>query len=153
MERCGIAIYGIDPAPTAALPGGFKPVISLKTHLISLKMLPKGHGISYGFQYFTEKEERIGVIAIGYADGFRRRKGNFALIHGKRVPVVGAVCMDQCMLQLDNVPDAQIGDEVVLIGEQNGEEITVTDLARDWGTIPYEVICGLADRIPRFYKE
>lgn len=153
IERCGISILGIPPSPGTILPDGFKPVMSWKTHLISLKMLPRGHGVSYGFQYFTEKDERIGVIAIGYADGFRRRKGNVAVIRGKRVPVVGAVCMDQCMLQLDNVPEAQIGDEVVLIGEQDGEKITVGDLARDWGTIPYEVICGLADRVPRFYKE
>lgn len=153
IERCGISVYGIPPSPTTVLPEGFKPVVSWKTHLISLKTLPPGHGVSYGFQYFTEKEERIGVIAIGYADGFRRRKGNVALIRGKRVPVVGAVCMDQCMLQLDGVPDAQIGDEVVLIGEQDGETLSVGELARDWGTIPYEVICGLADRVPRFYKE
>jgi len=118
-----------------------------------MKVLPPGHGVSYGFQYFTEKNERIGVIAIGYADGFRRRKGNMALIRGRKVPVVGAVCMDQCMLQLDSVPDAQIGDEVVLIGVQGEETISADDLARDWGTIPYEVICGLADRVPRFYRE
>jgi alanine racemase len=153
IERCGISVYGIPPSPTTSLPEGFKPVMSWKTHLISLKTLPPGHGVSYGFQYFTEKDERIGVIAIGYADGFRRRKGNVALIRGKRVPVVGAVCMDQCMLQLDSVPDAQIGDEVALIGEQGNETISVSELARDWGTIPYEVICGLADRVPRFYKE
>ncbi len=153
LTRCGISLFGIAPSPTTPLPEGFEPVLSWKTHLTSLKMLPPGHGVSYNFQYFTEKQERIGVIAIGYADGYRRRKGNFALTHGKRVPVVGSVCMDQCMLQLDSVPEAHIGDEVVLIGRQGDECITVGDLARDWGTIPYEVICGLADRVPRFYSE
>jgi alanine racemase len=153
LTRCGISLFGISPSPTTPLPQGFEPILSWKTHLTSLKVLPPGHGVSYNFQYFTEKQERIGVIAIGYADGFRRRKGNFALTHGKRVPVVGAVCMDQCMLQLDAVPEAKIGDEVVLIGVQGNECITVNDLARDWGTIPYEVICGLADRVPRFFSK
>lgn len=153
LTRCGISLFGISPSATTTLPKGFEPVLSWKTHLTSLKILPPGHGVSYNFHYFTEKQERIGVIAIGYADGFRRRKGNLALIRGKRVPIVGSVCMDQCMLQLDSVPDARIGDEVVLIGKQGDERLTVSALARDWGTIPYEVICGLADRVPRFYNE
>ncbi len=151
IVRCGISLFGIDPGPMTSLPEEFEPVMSWKTHLTSIKILPPGHGVSYGFHYFTKKSERIGVIAIGYADGYRRQKGNIALVHGKRVPVVGAVCMDQCMLQLDEVPEARIGDEVVLIGRQGKETITANDLARDWGTIPYEVMCGLADRIPRFY--
>ena len=114
-------------------------------------MLPPNHGISYGFKYFTSKEERIGVIAVGYADGLRRRPGNQVLIRGKKVDIVGNVCMDQCMVQLDNLPEAEIGDEVVIIGNQEGSEITATDLADDWGTINYEVICGLASRMPRYY--
>ncbi len=151
LIRSGIAMYGLQTSPSTPLPEGFHPALSWKTHLISLKELPPGHGVSYGFHYYTTKNERIGVIAIGYADGFRRRDGNFALIRGKRVPVVGAVCMDQCMVKLDDVPDAKIGDEVVLIGKQNGTHISVEALAEDWGTITYEVICGLADRVPRFY--
>lgn len=151
LIRSGIAMYGLQSSPGTPLPEGFQPALAWKTHLISLKELPAGHGVSYGFHYFTKKNERIGVIAIGYADGFRRRDGNFALVRGKRVPVVGAVCMDQCMVKLDEVPDANIGDEVVLIGKQNGIRIGVEELAEDWGTITYEVICGLADRVPRFY--
>jgi alanine racemase len=114
-------------------------------------MLPAGHGVSYGFKYFTEKEERIGVIAVGYGDGLRRRPGNQVLIRGKRVDIIGNVCMDQCMVQLDDLPDARIGDEVVIIGRQGDEEISATDIADDWNTINYEVICGLAARMPRYY--
>lgn len=153
IARCGIAVYGLNPSSETKLPRGFKPSLSWKTHLTAVKILPPNHGVSYNFHYFTKKTERIGVIAIGYADGFRRVKGNVVLIHGKRVPVVGAVCMDQCMVQLDEVPDAKIGDEVVLIGRQGEEEISADEIATTWGTINYEVICGLADRVPRFHFE
>jgi len=151
LTRCGISAFGIQPSVTTPIPDTFKPVVEWKTHLISSKILPPGHGVSYGYSYHTKKAERIGVIAIGYADGFRRRTGNYALVCGKRVPVVGNVCMDQCMVNLDTVPEAKIGEEVVLIGKQNGEAIKVEELAQDWGTITYEVICGLADRVPRFF--
>ena len=151
LARCGIAMYGLQPSSDTPLPEGFIPALSWKTHLVSLKTLPPGHGVSYNFHYFTKKDERIGAIAIGYADGFRRRAGNFVLVRGKRVPVVGAVCMDQCMVQLDDVPEARIQDEVVLIGRQGEAVISADELARDWGTINYEVLCGLADRVPRIY--
>lgn len=151
IARCGIAVYGLNPSKDTKLSPGFIPSLSWKTHITGIKTLPPGHGISYNFHYFTQKTERIGVIAIGYADGFRRIEGNTVLIRGKRVPVVGAVCMDQCMVQLDEVPEARVGDEVVLIGRQGEEEISADELAMKWGTINYEVICGLADRVPRFY--
>jgi len=114
-------------------------------------MLPPDSGVSYGHQYVTKKTERIGAIAAGYADGFRRIDGGIALVHGKRVPVVGRVCMDQAMLQLDDVPDAKVGEEVVLIGKQGQETITAEEIAQRWGTINYEVIASLADRLPRIY--
>ncbi len=107
--------------------------------------------MSYGFKYYTKKTERIGVIAVGYADGLRRQPGNKVLLRGQRAAVVGNVCMDQCMLQLDDIPEAEIGDEVVLIGSQGNDEITATEIAGDWNTINYEVICGLASRMPRVY--
>jgi alanine racemase len=116
-------------------------------------MMPPEHGVSYGSIYVTSKNERIGVIPVGYGDGFRRVPGQQVLLHGKIVDVVGRVCMDQCMLQLDDVPEASPGDEVVLFGEQNEQKITVEDLAARWGTVNYEVICGLADRLPRVYYD
>jgi alanine racemase len=151
IVRCGLAIFGLSPSRSTTLPVDIKPALAWKTRLISIKNLPTRHGVSYGFKYFTSKEENIGVIAAGYADGLRRRMGNYVLLRGKRVPVVGNICMDLCMLQLDDVPDAQIGDEVVLIGQQGDQAITATDIARDWGTISYEVICGMAARMPREY--
>jgi alanine racemase len=93
------------------------------------------------------------VIPVGYGDGFRRVDGQEVLIRGKRVPVVGRVCMDQCMLQLDSVPDATVEDEVVLLGAQAGLSITADDLGEKWGTVNYEVVCGLADRLPRIYLD
>ena len=151
LVRVGIAMYGLPPSSQVQLPEGIRPALSWKTRLISLKTLPTGHGVSYGFKYHTKKDERIGVIAVGYADGLRRRPGNKALVRGKRANVVGNVCMDQCMLQLDEIPEAEIGDEVVLIGRQGDDEITATEIAEDWGTINYEVVCGLASRMPRVY--
>ncbi|MDK2981282.1 MAG: alanine racemase [Chloroflexota bacterium] len=151
MTRAGIVLYGLPPSHEVEVPQGVEPALAWKTRLISSKMLPPNHGVSYGFKYFTKKEERIGVIAVGYADGLRRRPGNQVLIRGKKIDIVGNVCMDQCMVQLDDLPEAEIGDEVVIIGRQDGAEITATDLADDWGTINYEVICGLASRMPRYY--
>ncbi len=151
LVRAGIALYGLPPSHEINLPEGIKPALTWKTRLISLKTLPADHGVSYGFKYYTKKRERIGVIAVGYADGLRRRPGNKVLVRGKRARVIGNVCMDQCMLQMDHIQDAMIGDEVVLIGRQGEEEITATEIAADWGTINYEVICGLASRMPRVY--
>ena len=151
LVRPGISIYGLHPGEAAPLPEDFRPALSWKARLVSAKMLPPGHGIGYNFRYYTSRDERIGVAAVGYADGFRRRLGNFALVRGKRVPVVGGVCMDQCMLQLDEVPCACIGDEVVLIGKQGESRITAEEIGREWGTINYEVVCGLLARVPRIY--
>lgn len=151
LVRTGISLYGLSPSPESPIPPELKPALTWKTRLTSVRFFPPGHGISYGHIYHTSKTERIGSIAIGYADGFRRVTGNVALIRGKRVPVVGRVCMDQCMLQLDDVPDAAIGDEVVLLGSQGNERISAEEIAEHWGTINYEVICGLSTRLPRVY--
>jgi alanine racemase len=153
LVRTGIAMLGLDPSPEAPLPKGFRAALSWKAHLSSIKNLPARHGISYGHSYFTQSQECIGVVPVGYADGFRRVQGNFVLIGGFRVPVVGNVSMDQTMVRLDYVPEARIGSEVVLIGVQGERQISAHELARRWGTISYEVICGLADRLPRLYTE
>ena len=153
MVRPGIALFGINPSEEAVLPEGFKPVLEWKTRLISIKDIPAGSGISYGHKYITSKQERIGVIAVGYADGFRRVFGNEVLVRGKRVPVIGNICMDQCMINLDAVPEAELGDEVVLIGRQGKEHISAEMIASNWGTIGYEVVCGLTARLPRIYRD
>ncbi|MEE4193883.1 MAG: alanine racemase [Anaerolineae bacterium] len=152
MVRPGITILGLDPSPNTPLPPAFIPALTWKARLTSVRMLPPGHGVSYGSVYVTSDEERIGVVPVGYGDGFRREMGQQVLVRGKRVNVIGRVCMDQCMLQLDDVPEAVPGDEVVLLGEQGDEKITVNEIAERWGTLTYEVVCGLADRLPRLYE-
>ena len=151
LVRTGIAMLGIDPAPEAPLPPEFRAALSWKARLSSKKTLPPQHGISYGHAYITQTEECIGVVPVGYADGFRRVPGNYVLIEGRRVPVVGNVAMDQTMVRLDSVPQAEIGSEVVIIGRQGDQVISAQEIARQWGTISYEVVCGLADRLPRVY--
>ena len=151
LVRCGIAIYGLHPSSETPLPDTFRTALAWKARLISVKLLPAGHGIGYGHRYTTHGQERIGVVSVGYADGLRRRLGNFALVGGKRVKVTGGVCMDQIMLQLDGVPEARVGDEVVLIGRQGAECITAEEIGREWGSVNYDVVCGLQARVPRFY--
>jgi alanine racemase len=151
LVRCGIAIYGLHPSAEAPLPETFRPALTWKAHLSSVKLLPPEHGVGYSYRYTTHKQERIGAVAVGYADGLRRRVGNFALVGGKRVRLAGGVCMDQIMLQLDEVPEAKIGDEVVLLGRQGEALITAEEIAREWGTVNYDVVCGLQARVPRIY--
>jgi alanine racemase len=150
--RAGIVLYGLHPSAECRLPPEFRPALQWKTVLSQVKTLPAGRGVSYGHIYTTHADERIGTVPVGYADGFRRTLGNQVLVGGKRVPVIGRVCMDQVMVQLDGVPEASAGDEVVLIGNQGGERLTAEELAQTWGTINYEVTCGLTARVPRFYN-
>jgi len=153
LARPGLIIYGLSPSPEVQLPNGIEPILSWKSVLASIKELPPNHGVSYGHTYVTTKKELIGVIPVGYADGYRRGPGNSVLINGVKAPIVGTVCMDQFMVKLDNVPNPQIGDEVVLIGKQGDEVISANDLARVWQTINYEVTCGIGARVPRIYPE
>lgn len=151
LVRVGIAMYGLNPSNDRQLPDALRPVLSWKSRLIQVKTVPPGRGVSYGHIYTTKSEERIGTVPVGYADGFRRVEGSEVLVRGIRVPVVGRVTMDQIMVQLDAVPSAEAGDEVVIIGEQGNERITADDLANLWGTVNYEVTCGISNRLPRVY--
>ncbi len=151
IVRPGIALYGMRPSEKVVLPQEIQPALTWKARLSAIKQLKRGAGISYGHTYHTQSHERIGVVPVGYGDGFRRVGGNWMLLRGKRVPVVGRVCMDQCMIQLDHVPDAQVGDEIVVLGSQGDVRVQAEDIAARWGTIPYEVVTGLASRIPRIY--
>ncbi|MDP3184448.1 MAG: alanine racemase [Anaerolineales bacterium] len=151
MVRLGIAMYGLHPSAQVPCPEGVRPALAWKAVLAQVKTLPAGRGVSYGHIYVTSRAERIGSVPLGYADGFRRVNGNQVLVSGRRVPVVGHVCMDQFMLQLDSVPEAKAGDEVVIIGEQGEERIAAEEVAARWGTINYEVVCGIGARVPRLY--
>jgi alanine racemase len=151
LVRMGIALYGLHPSADCRLSPEFRPALNWKTVVSQVKTLPAGTGISYGHIYTTSAQERIGTLPVGYADGFRRLAGNQVLINGVKVPVVGRVTMDQIMVQLDRLPQAKAGDEVVLIGQQGGARITAEEVAETWGTINYEVVCAIGPRVPRFY--
>ncbi|HEU4785411.1 MAG TPA: alanine racemase, partial [Ktedonobacterales bacterium] len=151
MVRPGIAIYGISPSDEVQLPEGFGPALAFKTQVAQVKDIPAGEGISYGATYITAAPTRIAVLPVGYADGFRRAPANWGevLVRGARAPLVGRVCMDQCMIDVTHIPGVRQGDEVVLIGRQGEDELTADEVARRLGTIAYEVTSELLARVPR----
>jgi alanine racemase len=151
MVRPGIAIYGLDPSAQVPCPDGFEPALSFKTQVAQVKELPKGSYVSYGCTYRTADSVRLAVIPVGYADGFRGGPRNWGevLVRGHRAPVVGRVCMDQSMIDVTQVEDVRQGDEVVLIGEQAGDRITVGEVADRLGSINYEVVSEILARVPR----
>lgn len=153
LARIGIAMYGLTPSPEIAdiLPVKLQGALSLHSTLIHVKKVPKGAKISYGCTYEAEEEEWIGTIPIGYADGWiRALQGQEVLVNGLRAPIVGRICMDQCMVKLPG--KMPIGTKVTLIGKSGHEEITVDEIAKKLGTINYEVACMISIRIPRIYK-
>jgi len=151
MVRPGIILYGLAPSEDVALPPGFHPAMTFKTQIAQVKEIPAGEGISYGRTYVTTKPERVAVLPVGYADGFRRGPANWGevLIRGRRAPIRGRVCMDQTIVSVQHIPEARAGDEVVLIGTQGNERITAEDVAAKLGTINYEVVSALLARVPR----
>jgi alanine racemase len=150
MVRPGLVIYGLYPKQKLKIK--LKPVLSLKTKVVFVKNVPAGYGISYGQTYITKKPTRIATLPIGYGDGYPRNLSNEApvLIKGGRLKISGRICMDQIMVDVGNL-NVKAGDEVVLIGEQGRNKITAEELAGLSGTIPYEIVCGLGNRIPRVY--
>ncbi len=151
MIRLGIALYGLHPSSQVPCPADFRPALAFKTQVAQVKQLPPGSYVSYGNTYRTTGDQRIAVIPVGYADGFRRspRHWGEVLVRGQRAPIVGRVCMDQTMIDVTGIPDVRQGDEVVLIGEQGGERITAEDVAERLGTINYEVVSEILARVPR----
>lgn len=153
MVRAGIMLYGLYPSNDVNKENiKLKPAMALKAKISHLKTVPKGTGISYGQIFTTDKESKIGTIPIGYADGLTRLLTGKAevYINNKRVPIVGKICMDQCMIDLTNVEDVKLGDEVVIFGyEENHPH--VDELALSIGTINYEIVCMVSRRVPRVY--
>lgn len=153
LVRPGIILYGLSPSDTMInKPIALKPAFALKSRVTHVKRVPEGTGVSYGQIYHTGKETTIATIPIGYADGWSRLLTGKAevLIHGQRFPIVGRICMDQCMVDMGN-ESVQTGDEVTLIGRQGELEITADEVASKMGTINYEVVCMISDRVPRVY--
>ncbi|WP_042170509.1 alanine racemase [Paenibacillus gorillae] len=159
MVRLGISMYGLYPSDEVKRDAiALEPVMSLKSEVVMVKEAPPGWGISYGSRYVTSRQEQIGTLPIGYADGFSRMLGGKAkvLVRGVKVPVLGTICMDQCMIALDEVSGekaVQPGEEVVLIGRQGEACITAEEIAAQLGTINYEVTCMMAARVPRIYMK
>ena len=155
LSRAGIILYGLHPDVSLDIPDGLEPLMELKAVISHVKTVNVGDCISYGRTFVADHEMRIATVTIGYADGYSRllsSKGEM-LVHGKRCKIVGRVCMDQLMIDVSDVPEAKSGDIVILIGEENGERITADDLAQIYGTIGYEVVCGISKRVPRIYIE
>ena len=155
MVRPGVLFYGMYPSPDVTRRLDLRQVMTIKTNVTLVKRLPAGHGISYGRTFVTQRESLIATLPLGYDDGFLRAYSNkaYVLIRGKRVPVVGRVCMDQTMIDVTDVPGVETGDEVVVYGRQGDEEITIEEAAALAGVIPYEVICLVGKRVPRVYVE
>lgn len=155
MVRAGIMIYGLYPSEEVEQTKlTLKPAMNLKTTVAQLKKVPAGTAISYGCSYKTAQENIIATLPLGYADGFSRiLTDGQVLIGGQRVPVVGKICMDQCMVNLGASSDVQMGDQVVVFGRQQGEYIPVEEVAKKLNTISYELLCMLKGRIPRIYIE
>jgi alanine racemase len=153
LVRPGLAVYGMYPTDELIGAIDLKPVLSFKTRVVYLKDVAKGRSISYGRTHITSKKTKIATLPVGYGDGYNRLLSNKGqvLIHGKRCPVVGVVCMDQTMVDVGRVKDMKVGDEVVLIGTQKNRTIRAEEIARLCGTIPYEVICWISPRVPRVY--
>lgn len=154
MLRLGIGLYGFYPSEEVNRTRvRLRPVMSLKTRIVMVKTLPPGSGVSYGIVYRTRGEETIATIPVGYADGYSRLLSGRAeaLVRGVRAPVVGRICMDQCMLNVTGVPGAAVGDEVTLFGGCGGAAISADELARKLGTIHYEITCMVSARVPRVY--
>jgi len=159
LVRCGIAIYGIAPSPALAGLVPLRPALTLRAEVAMVKRVGAGEGISYGLRHRVSAPTTIVTVPIGYADGVPRRLsavGGHVLIKGRRHPIVGSVTMDQLMVDVGDL-DVNVGDEVVLIGEQADADGTVARItAEDWAvpldTIAYEIVCGIGQRVPRFYR-
>ena len=154
MVRPGLIVYGMYPKHTFPRLIKLRPAMSLKTRIVYIKETPPGRSISYGRTHVTQKKTIIATLPIGYADGYGRNLSNRAevLVRGHRARIVGKVTMDQAMIDVGHIKGAKLGDEVVLIGKQGREEIRTEKLARLAGTIAYEVVCSISNRVPRIYK-
>jgi alanine racemase len=151
LARPGLALYGLVPAPWLRPPRTLESVLSWKTAVVHLKSVPAGTPISYGSTWTAPRPSRIATLPVGYADGWSRLLSNrgSVLIHGRRAPVVGRVCMDLCMVDVTDVAGAEVGDEVVLIGRQGAETQDAHQLAGLQSTIAYDVLCAIGARVPR----
>ncbi len=154
MIRVGIALYGLHPSAEVRHPGfPLKQAMHLKTKISTIKPIQGGQPVGYGCTFVPKEECITATIPIGYADGLSRQLSNqgTALVHNKRVPIIGKVCMDQTMLDVTSIPAAQTGDEVILFGGSQEAFISIDEVAAAMNTINYEVVCLIGERVPRVY--
>lgn len=147
--RMGVTLYGCGDLDSACV-----PAMTFKTRVINVHTLKKGESVSYGCTYTADADRRIAVIGAGYADGYKRclsGKGH-VLCHGKKAPLVGRICMDMAMVDVTDIPEAAVGDDVVLFGKDGDERLPAEKLAAWADTIPYEILCAVSARVPRVYE-
>lgn len=156
MVRSGIITYGIYPSEEVKKERlDLIPVLSWKSHVIHVKEVGPGIGVSYGATYVTEKPmTRIATVSAGYADGYPRALSNqgCVLIHGKKAPIIGRICMDQMMVDVTDIPDVQVEDVVTLVGTDGDETITIEEIANPAARFDYEMLCDISSRVTRVYK-
>ena len=154
LVRAGIAMYGLTPSDEVR-PIGLHPAMTLKARIAEVKTVPSGETISYGGTYTLPEDQRIATISFGYADGYPRGLSNtgYVLVHGKRSPIRGRVCMDQFMVDVTQIPQTKVGDEVTLVGKDEDARITIEELSALCGRFNYEFACCISKRVPRVYLE
>ena len=153
MVRPGIVLYGAHASSTPHARWPVEPILTLRTRIGQLRYLSKGSTLSYGRTFTTPRDAMIATLPVGYGDGYSRALSNRgeALVREQRAPIVGNVCMDLVLVDVTDVPNVALGDEVVLLGRQGNERITVEELAHHCGTVPHEIFCRLGPRLPRRY--
>lgn len=153
MVREGIVLYGLLPSEEVGNKLKFRPAMEIKSHIIFVKDLPKGEGISYGRTYVTEKDMRVATIAIGYADGYPRSLSSkgYVLIHGKKARILGRVCMDQMVVDVTDIPQAKVEDVVTIVGCDGENTITIEELANLSNRFNYEFVCDISERVEKKY--
>ena len=156
MVRPGIIMYGCEPSPDVDIkPYDLRPVMSLRCCIAHVKLIDAGATVSYGRHYTAPSRRKIATLPVGYADGYSRILSGKVdvLYHGHRVPQVGAICMDQCMIDVSGEANVHAGDEVVLFGRQGDSFIPIEEIAAVCGTINYEIMCNISRRVPRVYMK
>ena len=152
--RPGIILYGQYPSDEVDRNElSIKPVMSVKANIIHLKDVPANFSVGYGRRYISEKPARIATLALGYADGYPRPFSAHAkvIVNGVLCPIAGNICMDQCMVDVSEVPNVKVGDEVIVMGSDGVHEVSAEDIAKATGTINYEICCAFGQRLPKVY--
>lgn len=153
--RPGVSLYGMYPGPEVERSKiDLKPAMSVKANIVYIKQVPSGTSISYGKKFTTDRESIIGTLPLGYADGLPRilNGEGRVIVNGEYAPIVGSICMDQCMIDITDIPGVKEYDEVVLLGKQGDKEISADEIGEKCGTINYEITCRFGQRLPKVYR-